>query len=81
MRQGSEGTRGGTGPRREGRRSDADTSFTPTYGNRSRFSFTTSRDRCDMRWDSEAERYGCVAIGRMRRGAESEDDEIAETAD
>ena len=34
-----------------------------------------------MRWDSEAERYGCVAIGRMRSGAESEDDEIAETAD
>lgn len=71
MRQESDRTRGdGSGQRREGRRSDARTSFTAACCNRSRFSSTTSRGPYDTRWDCEAELYD--VIGRMRSSARDE---------
>jgi hypothetical protein len=78
MRQGSDRMRGDTGPQREERPGGARDWPTATSCNRSRSSFSTSRDRYDMRWDYEAER--CDDLGRMRSHTEPGDDELAETA-
>jgi hypothetical protein len=78
MRQGSDRMRGDTGRRREERQNDASISFIAASYNRSRSSFSTSRDHFDMRWGCEAER--CEDLGRMRRHTEPEGDELAEAA-
>jgi hypothetical protein len=79
MREGSDRTRGVTGPRREGRRNAGSISFTATYCNRSCFSSWTLRAPHDRRSDYEAEPSG--GTGRMRSKAECEDDEPAYTTD
>jgi len=76
MRQGSDRMRGDTGRRREERHNGAGTSFIATCYSRSRTSFSTSRDRSDMRWDCEAE--CCEDLGRMHSHTELEGDELTE---
>ena len=78
MRQGSDRMRGDTGPRRGERRSGGKEWLTATCCSRSRSSFSTSRDRYDMRSDYEAER--CDDLGRMRSHTEPGDDELPEAA-